>query len=505
METRLQELRARLQEIDDLNSAAAVLSWDQSTYMPPGGAAARARQLATLSRLAHTKSTDPELGRLLAELMPYAAQLPYEHPDAALIRVAQRNYERMTRLPADLVSEIAAHTAASYHAWTQARPANDFATMLPYLERTLELSRRVADCFPGYEHPADPLIDFSDYGMRAAVIRDLFARLRAGLTPIIRAIVAQPPIDDSCLRQYYPRNDQLAFGEQIIRCFGYDFERGRQDLTHHPFATKFSVGDVRITTRINEHDLGDGLFSTLHESGHAMYEQGIDPAFEATPLCNGVSAGVHESQSRLWENLIGRSRPFWEHFYPELQQTFPQQLGNVPLDTFYRAINRVQPSLIRTDADEVTYNLHVMIRFDLELALLEGTLKLRDLPDAWNARYAEDLGVTVPDYRDGVLQDVHWFGGLIGGAFQGYTLGNILSAQFLAAARAAHPEIDDEIGQGEFATLHGWLRENIYRHGSVFTPTELIERAAGGPMQIEPYLTYLRTKYSAIYGIDLSS
>ncbi|GIV90598.1 MAG: carboxypeptidase Taq [Chloroflexus sp.] len=503
MESRLQELRARLLEIDDINSAAAVLGWDQSTYMPPGGAAARARQLATLSRLAHVRSTDPALGALLAELMPYAEQLPYDHPDAALIRVAHRNYERMTRIPVELASEIASHTAASYQAWTQARPANDFATMLPYLERTLELSRRVADCFPGYDHPADPLIDFSDYGMRASEIRDLFARLRAGLTPIIRAIVAQPPIDDSCLRKYYPRNDQLAFGEQIIRRFGYDFERGRQDLTHHPFATKFSIGDVRITTRINEHDLGDGLFSTLHESGHAMYEQGIDPAFEGTPLCNGVSAGVHESQSRLWENLIGRSRPFWEYFYPELQQTFPQQLGNVSLDEFYRAINRVQPSLIRTDADEVTYNLHVMIRFDLELALLEGSLKLTDLPEAWNARYAEDLGVVVPDYRDGVLQDVHWFGGLIGGAFQGYTIGNILSAQFLAAARSAHPEIDAEIGQGEFATLHGWLREHIYRHGSVFTPAELIERATGRSMQIEPYLQYLRLKYSAIYGIEL--
>lgn len=503
MESRLQELRARLLEIDDINSAAAVLGWDQSTYMPPGGAAARARQLATLSRLAHVRSTDPALGALLAELMPYAEQLPYDHPDAALIRVAHRNYERMTRIPVELASEIASHTAASYQAWTQARPANDFATMLPYLERTLELSRRVADCFPGYDHPADPLIDFSDYGMRSSEIRDLFARLRAELTPIIRAIVAQPPIDDSCLRKYYPRNDQLAFGEQIIRRFGYDFERGRQDLTHHPFATKFSIGDVRITTRINEHDLGEGLFSTLHESGHAMYEQGIDPAFEGTPLCNGVSAGVHESQSRLWENLIGRSRPFWEYFYPELQQTFPQQLGNVSLDEFYRAINRVQPSLIRTDADEVTYNLHVMIRFDLELALLEGSLKLSDLPEAWNARYAEDLGVVVPDYRDGVLQDVHWFGGLIGGAFQGYTIGNILSAQFLAAARSVHPEIDAEIGQGEFATLHGWLREHIYRHGSVFTPAELIERATGRSMQIEPYLQYLRQKYSAIYGIEV--
>lgn len=501
MEQQLSELRTRLGEIDDLNSANAVLSWDQSTYMPSGGAPARGRQMATLGRMAHERSTDEGLGELLEQLAPYEQGLPADHDDAALIRLARRNYERLTRVPASLISELYAHVAASYQAWTEARPANDFAAMQPYLERTLELSRRFADCFPGYEHIADPLIDMADYGMKAETVRTLFAELRSGLVPIVQAVTEQPPADDSFLKLHYPLEGQRAFGELVARRFGYDFNRGRQDTTHHPFATKFSVGDVRITTRFHEHDLGDGLFSTLHESGHAMYEQGVDPAYEGTPLCSGTSAGVHESQSRLWENLVGRSRPFWAHFYPQLQQHFPEQLGNVDLERFYRAINKVQRSLVRTDSDELTYNLHVMLRFDLELALLEGKLAVKDLPEAWNARYSEDLGIAPPDDRDGVLQDVHWFGGLIGGAFQGYTIGNILSAQFFDAARAARPAIDAELGRGEFATLHGWLREQIYRHGSKFTTAELVERVTGGPLTLGPYLGYLRRKYGELYAL----
>jgi carboxypeptidase Taq len=500
MEPALEALKTRLAEVDDLNMAVAVLNWDQSTYMPPGGAAARGRQMATLGRLAHEKFVDAEVGELLHALQPYAADLPFDNDDAALIRVTQRNYERATRVPSELIAAIYAHTAASYQAWAEARPANDVARMLPYLERTLDLSRQVAACFPGAAHLADPLIDMADFGMRADTVRQLFADLRAELVPLVRAVTARPPADDSCLRQAYPPAAQLAFGERIIRAFGYDFTRGRQDETHHPFMTKFSLGDIRITTRVKENDLGEALFSTLHEAGHAMYEQGIDMAYEATPLAGGTSAGVHESQSRLWENLVGRSRRFWEHYYPQLQAAFPAQLGAVSLDTFYRAINKVQPSLIRTDADELTYNLHVMIRFDLELDLLEGKLAVRDLPEAWDARYRADLGIVAPEPKNGVLQDVHWFAGLIGGAFQGYTIGNILSAQFFDAARAAHPTIDAEIGRGEFGTLHGWLRENVYRPGSKYTTNELVERATGGPLQIGPYISYLRTKYEELYG-----
>jgi carboxypeptidase Taq len=499
METKLNELRTCLLEVNDLNSANALLDWDQSTYMPPGGGAARARQSATLSRLAHEKFTDPAVGRLLDDLRPYEESLPYDSDDAALIRVARREYERAVKVPPAFVAEISSHLAASYQIWTEARPADDFATVRPQLEKTLDLSRQLAGYFAPYEHIADPLIDIADTGMKVSTIRPLFGQLRGQLAPIVEAITSQLPADDACLRQHFPEQAQWDFAVQIIKRYGYDFDRGRLDKTHHPFSTKFSLGDVRITTRVAEDFLGENLFSVMHESGHAMYEQGILTEYEGTPLANGTSSGVHESQSRLWENIVGRSRPFWQHFYPELQKVFPDQLGRVPLDTFYRAVNKVQRSLIRVDADEVTYNLHVMIRFDLELALLEGTLAVADLPEAWRARYQTDLGIASPGDKDGVLQDVHWYSGAIGGAFQGYTLGNILGAQFYASALQAHPAIPAEIAHGEFGTLHGWLRESIYQHGSKFTASELAKRVTGGPLSIEPYIRYLRTKFGELY------
>ena len=501
MDPKLQELKTRLLEINDLNSAAAVLQWDQATYMPPGGAEARGRQMATLSQLAHGKFIAAEVGQLLDDLQPYAASLPFDHDEASLIRVTRRNYDRLVKVPAEFVAKFQTHAARAYQAWTVARPANDFATMQPLLEETVDLSRQLADYFPGYEHIADPLIDLADYGMRAASVSALFARLRDQLVPIVQAIAAHPPADDSSLHQSFPEDQQLAFGVKVIQQFGFDFQRGRQDKTHHPFATKFSLGDVRITTRVKENDLGEALFSTMHESGHAMYEQGVCRDYEGTPLDGGTSAGVHESQSRLWEIVVGRSRGFWQHYYPVLQATFPRQLGGVPLDTFYRAINKVQRSLIRTDADEVTYNLHVMLRFDLELALLEGRLAVADLPDAWHERFQSDFGLEPPDHKDGVLQDVHWFAGQVGGVFQGYTLGNLLSAQFFGAAVQAHPEIPENIARGDFGALHTWLKDNIYEHGSKFTAAELVERVTGGPLLIEPYINYLRTKYGELYSL----
>jgi carboxypeptidase Taq len=501
MEKRLAELKQRLQEISDLNGAAAVLSWDQATYMPPGSAASRGRQMSTLSRMAHDMFIDPEVGRMLDDLQGYAEGLPFDSDDASLIRVTRRNYEKATKVPSSLLATFFQHSAAAYQAWTQARPANDFATMQPYLEKTLDLSRQVANCFPGYDHIADPLIDMADDGMKAESVRRLFAELRDQLVPLVQAITAQPPADNSCLHHSFAEEKQLAFGQEVIRAYGFDFQRGRQDKTHHPFMTKFALDDIRITTRVKRDDLSEALFSTLHESGHAMYEMGIRQELDGTPLANGTSAGVHESQSRLWENLVGRSRPFWQHYYPQLQATFPEQLGGVSLETFYRAINRVSRSLIRTDADEVTYNLHVMIRFDLELALLEGSLAVKDLPDAWQSRYQSDLGLQAPDNRDGVLQDVHWYGGFIGGAFQGYTLGNIMSAAFFDRAVTAHPEIPAEIGRGEFGNLHRWLRENIYQHGSKFTANELMERVLGGPLSIQPYIGYLRQKFGELYDL----
>lgn len=498
-EDKLGELKQRLFEISDLSNAGAVLGWDQATYMPKGGAAARARQGATLSRLAHEKFTDPAVGRLLDGLAAYAARQPYESDDASLIRIVRRDYEKATKVPADFVSRWSEMGSASYDAWTRARPANDFATMRPYLEKALDFSRRSADYLGPYVHIADPLIDGPDEGMTVATVRALFTELRAELVPIVRAIAEQPVADDSCLRGAFPEQKQLDFGLIPIARFGYDFDRGRLDKTHHPFCTKFSSGDVRITTRVRENEIGEALFSTLHETGHALYEQGVDPRYEGTPLNSGASAGVHESQSRLWENVVGRSRGFWEYFYPKLRDAFPDHFGQVPLETFYRAINKVERSLIRTDADEVTYNLHVMLRFDLELDLLEGRLKVKDLPHAWRARFKADFGIEPPDDRDGCLQDVHWYGGSVGGAFQGYTIGNILSAQFYAAALKAHPEITQEIARGEFGILHDWLRKKLYRHGRKFSPNEIVKRATGKPMTIAPYIAYLRGKYGALY------
>ena len=308
-------------------------------------------------------------------------------------------------------------------------------------------------------------------------------------------------VDNSLLLQGYPIDMHKNLGKMIIKDFGYDFERGRQDLTHHPFTTKFSLGDMRITTRFEEKDLGDGLFSTLHEAGHGMYELGINPAFEGSPLGGGTSSGVHESQSRLWENIVGRSKGFWSHYLPKAQALFPEQLKDVSLEQFYKAINKVSRSLIRVDADEVTYNLHVMIRFDLELQMLEGSLEVKDLPAAWHARYESDLGLRAPDDIDGAMQDVHWFMGTIGGMFQGYTLGNIMSSQFYDQALTAHPGIPAEIAAGKFDTLHGWMKDNIYQHGSKFTANELIERITGGPLAIGPYMDYLKTKYGEIYNL----
>jgi carboxypeptidase Taq len=497
----LDELKARLLEVEDLKAAASLLRWDQMTYMPPGGGMTRGRQIGTLSRLAHEKFTDAAVGRLLDRLEKETA-VPADSDEAALVRVTRRLYEQSVRVPTALVAEFEEHTAATYGAWTVARPANDFPAVRPLLEKTLELSRAWANCFPGYASIADPLIELNDYGMKASSVRNTFAALRARLVPLMRAIASRPRADVSCLRQYAPADQQLAFGVKVVAACGYDFERGRLDMTAHPFTTKFSLGDVRITTRVSETDVLDAVFTMLHECGHALYEQGIRRELDGTPLASSASFSVDESQARLWENLVGRSREFWEHFYPRLQQALPRQFEGVDIDTFYRAINCVEPSLVRGSADEVTYNLHVILRFDLELDLLEGRLAVADLPRVWRERFEADFGIPVPDDRDGVLQDVHWYAGRIGGAFQGYTLGNVMSAQLLAAALAAHPEIPGQMASGQFSTLHGWLRENLYQHGAKFTGSEALRRATGMDMTTGPYLDYLWGKYQSLYALE---
>jgi carboxypeptidase Taq len=495
----LVELKRRLREISDLNAASDVLSWDHATYMPEGGAGARSRQRAMLNRLAHEQAVEPALGRLIDGLTPYGENLPYDSDDASLIRVARRDFQKNIKIPSDHVERATAHFSNSYDAWIRARPSNDFAMMVPYLERTLDLSREYSSYFAPCEHVADPHIDDADEGMTAALIGKLFGELKAQLVPMVNAICQQPAADDSSLRQTFGKAAQFDFALHAAKSMGYDLKRGRLDLTHHPFCTRFSANDVRITTRIVDDNLGDALFSTLHEAGHAMYEQGVSAELDGTPLGHGVSAGVHESQSRLWENVVGRSRGFWEHFYPPLQRTFAEQLSPVPLATFHRAINKVARSLIRTDADEMTYNLHIMLRFDLENKLLEGKLSMKDLPEAWREAMQADVGVEPSNDRDGCLQDAHWYSGYIGGQFQSYAIGNILSAQFYEAAIDAHPAILHEVANGHFGTLHTWLRDNLYRHGSKFAPSDVVERATGAVMQTRSYLQYLRGKYGSFY------
>ncbi len=461
-EAKLAELRRRLAEVSDLNYAGAVLGWDQATYMPPGGAAARARQGATLSRLAHEKLTDPELGRLLDGLAKHAESLPRDSDDAALIRVTRRDYDKATRVPADFVARWSEMGSASYDAWTRARPANDFATMRPYLEKALDFSRKYADYLGPYQHIADPLIDSLDEGMTVASVRALFSELRAELVPIVQAIAAQPLADDACLRQTFPEAQQLAFGLIPTRAL-------RLRLRPRPHRQDASplLHQVRVRRRAHHH---------ARAGERPRRGAVLDPARDrARPLragrgraLRGHAAELRHLRRRAREPVAlvgerGGTQPrVLGAFLSAAAQTFPEQLGKVPLETFYRAINKVERSLIRTDADEVTYNLHVMLRFDLELEMLEGRLKVKDLPEAWRARFKADFGIAPPDDRDGCLQDVHWYGGSVGGAFQGYTIGNILSAQFYAAALKAHPEIPrrDRQGRVRYAARRGCARSS---------------------------------------------
>jgi carboxypeptidase Taq len=497
----LRDLRAHLATIVDLRSARDVLGWDQETYMPSGGAGGRAEVIATLSRLAHERFVSSTTRDLLNAAAPLLDRLPADSDDAALIRVTRRDVDRARKLPADFVAETARAASQSIQVWREARPRNDFATFRPYLERMVEFARRSADYLGYTEHPYDALLDEYEPEMTSRQVATLFAQLRDGTVPLLRAIVSRATaVDAGVLRQEYAEDPLRRFALAIIQAFGYDLDRGRLDTSAHPFSTGFNRNDVRITTRYGRLSLG-ALFGAFHEAGHAMYSQGSAPALERTPLDGGASNGIHESQSRLWENLVGRSRAFWQHAFPALRQQFPTQLGATDAEAFYRAVNRVEPSLIRVEADEVTYNLHIILRFELEQGLIAGEIAPRDLPEIWNAKMTEYLGVTPPADTDGVMQDIHWPGGLIG-YFPSYTIGNVASIQFFAAARRAHPDLLDRIRRGEFATLLGWLREHVHAHGRKFFPRDLLARATGDPLTPVPYLEYLQTKFSELYGIE---
>jgi carboxypeptidase Taq len=489
----LQALRERLAEGHDLRSAAGVLGWDQRVMMPPLGTEARAEALATLGRIAHERFVDPEVGRLLDDLVPLEESLPYDSDDASLIRVTRRDWEKARRVPADLRVEMTRAAARGHHAWVEARRNDDFASFLPYLHENVELKRRYIDCFEWVDSPYTPLLDDFEPGMTTAEVRGVFDVLRPALAELIRDA---PEVDAHFLHGTFLVDRQRAFVERVLPTLGFDEGAWRLDPTVHPFCTSFSNRDVRLTTRYREQDL-ESIWSTLHEAGHGLYAHGIADSLLRTPLAGAPSLGVNESQSRTWENLVGRSRPFWTHWYEPLQETFPAALGSVELDDFVRAINRAEPGLIRVDADETTYSLHIILRFELEQDLIEGRVALEDLPGIWNERMREFLGVEVPDDAHGVLQDVHWSGGGIG-YFPTYALGNVVSLQIWEAVREALPDLDDQLAAGDASSLSAWLRDNLYSLGRKLTPKETLERLTGSSkIDPEPYLAYLRDKVSA--------
>lgn len=500
MQSKLAQLKNLLAEVADLNGAASLLGWDQQTYMPPGGAEGRGYQMATIESLAHSKFTSPEVGLLLEELGPYAESLEPDSNDACLVKVTARHYAKQTRVPAEMVATFARTTAMAQQAWQQARGENSFALFQPHLEKVIELRQQYASLFQPFEHIYDPLLDDFEPGLKTTDVQAIFSTLLPQQVALIRRIASQPALSDELVHQQFDPQRQWDFGVEVISRFGYDWQRGRQDKSAHPFTQGFGINDVRITTRVYPDFLNPALFGTMHEAGHALYEQGVDQSLARTPLASGASLALHESQSRMWENYVGRSLPFWQYFYPRLQQVFPTQFGAVDLETFYKAINRVQPSLIRVEADEATYNLHIMLRLELEIALLEGSLAVKDLPQAWNDRMQEYLGITPPNDAQGVLQDIHWSIGLVG-YFPTYALGNLVAAQLWERINRDIPDLDDQFRQGEFSGLLSWLRKNIHRHGAKYEPQVLIQQVTGSKIDPAPYLRYLEAKYGQVYAL----
>jgi carboxypeptidase Taq len=486
---KLDRLKALVGEVDDLRKAASVLFWDQRVMMPPGGAQARADASATIGRLAHEKFVAPEVGALLDELDEDAYD--YDSFEASLIRVTRRDYEKAVRVPPHLTGEMRRSSALALAAWGPAKEKSDFASLLPHLERNLELRHRYVECFPKPDETYDVLLDDYEPLMKTADVRAVFDELKAELIPLIKEIGDAGEVDSSFLHGDFDVSQQRAFSIRVLSAFGYTEAEWRLDQTAHPFMTSPGHGDIRLTTNFRPHDL-TSIFGSMHEFGHGVYEWGVDPSLQRTPLGSGVSLAVHESQSRSWENLVGRSRAFWRRFYPELQQAFPQ-LGSVEEEAFYRAVNKVHPSLIRIDADEVTYNMHIILRFELEQDLIDSRLEPKGLPEAWNERMDGYLGVDVPDDARGVLQDMHWAGGSIG-YFPTYSLGNVISVQIWERLKDDLGDVDEQMERGEFGEIREWLRTHLYVLGRKFTPLETIERVTGSKIDPGPYVRYLREK-----------
>jgi carboxypeptidase Taq len=494
------KLVTRLGEVQDITGAAGVLAWDQRTKMPSAGAPARADQLSTLTRIAFERFTSDEIGGLLDELEPWGASLDYDSDEASLIRVTRRDYDKARKVPIELRAEIARASTLGDPVWREARSTSDFQHFLPHLERAIELKKRYIECFQPVDEPYDALLDDYEPGVKTAEVRAVFDELKAGLVPLVAAIAERADaVADSALTGDFPLAKQQEVEATVLRAFGFRDDEWRVDETAHPFASRGGPNDVRLTTTHHADNISS-LFACMHEFGHGLYEYQVDRVLYRTPLGRGASLGVHESQSRMWENMVGRSRPFWEHFFRVVRDAYPTLLDSLDAESFYRAVNRVQPSLIRIHADECTYNLHIILRFELEQELVSGRLAAADASEAWDAKMREYLGIDVPDVADGVLQDMHWSGGSFG-YFPTYALGNVISGQLWQRIGRELPDLSEQVKAGELGPLRDWLREHVHRFGRKYMPRELLERELGGGLDPQPLLAYLHEKFGEIYGL----
>lgn len=490
-----QQYKQTLQKIADVKYASAILQWDQETYLPTNGGEIRGRQIATLNEIAHEKFTDEKLGSLLKELLSKEGLSDAEKRN---VELSLYDFNKSKELPSAFVRKMSEAVNKSFHAWIQARKENSFAVFQQPLHEIIELKKQEADLL-GYEHhPYNALMNDYDRGLTVQTVDTLFASLKPQLLQLLKVIAEQPPIDDSFLHQHFDKDKQWALGMEILRRMHFDFEAGRQDISEHPFTINFNSNDVRVTTRIDENDFANMLWSCIHEGGHALYEQGLPLAEYGLPLSEYCSLSIHESQSRLWENCIGRGLPFWNHNFKLLKDSFPQQLNNTTIQQFYKAINRVQPSLIRTEADELTYHFHVMIRYEIEKQLIEGTISAKDIPAIWNESYKNYLDLTVPDDKQGCLQDVHWSHGSFG-YFATYSIGSLYAAQLYAAILQQNPSVEEAIANGNNQTILNWLQQQIYKSGRYHTSEELCSKVTGEPLNSQFFINYATKKYSGIY------
>jgi carboxypeptidase Taq len=499
----IEQLRERMAALADLRNVAQLLDWDQQTMMPPGGAPARAETVATVQGISHEMFISDETGRLIEAAGAHLDGAPADSDEASLIRVTRRQWDKARRVPSELAADLARASSVGQQAWVAAREDSDFAGFVPYLERNFELIRRYIDCFDGFDCPYDVVLDDYEPGGRTRDVARLFDELKGELRPMIAEVEQHHDrVDDSLLYGDFPVDRQRRLVRWLLEQMGFDRSAWRIDDAVHPFATGFSNHDVRITTRWDGSFLPTSVYGAMHECGHGLYEEGIAQSLQRTPLGHAESLALHESQSRLWENMVGRGRPFCGVLAPRIVDVFGDSVSALNAETLYRAVNRVAPSLIRVEADEVTYGLHIIVRFELEQELVDGRLAIRDLPEAWNARYREYLGVEVPDDAHGVLQDVHWASGLIG-YFPTYALGNLIAGQMFQRAHADLPDLDAQLGAGDLHGLREWLREHVHRHGAKFSSSELLDRLVGGPIAVGPFVDYLKAKLSQVYDLEL--